>query len=162
LPGGQQYSSKAASLLHGKEIACPEKDNQGRLASLFLLPPWIADSVFLRRGFLSIIIVFIMAAAVISSSAYGVKKNSTTGVPESSAHIHDDSELNAELSLNLHSHGSVHHLNSDHTHDVNKLFSISTLVLPCLTGTTLYSGLTHFPQTRALPVPERPPRPHSA
>jgi hypothetical protein len=76
------------------------------------------------------IVLIIMAVAVLSSSfmakpqaAYSVQE--TTSISD---HQHDSDEpLNEHDPLLFHSHGSVHHLNADHSHDLNKLFALPTL-----------------------------------
>ena len=87
-------------------------------------------TVFISREVISRIVLIIMAVAVLSSSfmakpqaAYSVQE--TTSISD---HQHDSDEpLNEHDPLLFHSHGSVHHLNADHSHDLNKLFALPTL-----------------------------------
>jgi ABC-type nickel/cobalt efflux system permease component RcnA len=85
-------------------------------------------TVFISREVISRIVLIIMAVAVLSSSfmakpqaAYSVQE--TTSISD---HQHDSDEpLNEHDPLLFHSHGSVHHLNADHSHDLNKkLFAL--------------------------------------
>ena len=86
--------------------------------------------MFISREVISRIVLIIMAVAVLSSSfmakpqaAYSVQE--TTSISD---HQHDSDEpLNEHDPLLFHSHGSVHHLNADHSHDLNKLFALPTL-----------------------------------
>ncbi len=87
-------------------------------------------TVFFSREVISRIVLIIMAVAVLSSSLmakpqamYNVQD--TTSVSE---HQHDSDEpLNEHDPLLFHSHGNVHHLNADHSHDLNKLFTLTAL-----------------------------------
>jgi ABC-type nickel/cobalt efflux system permease component RcnA len=87
-------------------------------------------TVFIRREVISRIVLIIMAVAVLSSSlmvkpqaAYNIQETTTV-----SEHQHDSDEpLNEHDPLLFHSHGSVHHLNADHSHDLNKLFALTAL-----------------------------------
>ena len=86
--------------------------------------------MFISREVISRIVLIIMAVAVLSSSLmakpqamYNVQD--TTSVSE---HQHDSDEpLNEHDPLLFHSHGNVHHLNADHSHDLNKLFTLTAL-----------------------------------
>lgn len=86
--------------------------------------------MFIRREVISRIVLIIMAVAVLSSSlmvkpqaAYNIQETTTV-----SEHQHDSDEpLNEHDPLLFHSHGSVHHLNADHSHDLNKLFALTAL-----------------------------------
>nr|WP_226869349.1 hypothetical protein [Enterobacter asburiae] len=118
-------------------------------------------TVFIRREVISRIVLIIMAVAVLSSSfmakpqaAYSVQE--TTSISD---HQHDSDEpLNEHDPLLFHSHGSVHHLNADHSHDLNKLFTLPTLHAWNQGMRVIYAlsseQILQMPQS----TPERPPR----
>ena len=117
--------------------------------------------MFISREVISRIVLIIMAVAVLSSSfmakpqaAYSVQE--TTSISD---HQHDSDEpLNEHDPLLFHSHGSVHHLNADHSHDLNKLFALPTLHAWNPVMRVIYAlsseQILHMPQS----TPERPPR----
>ena len=120
--------------------------------------------MFFSREVISRIVLIIMAVAVLSSSLmakpqamYNVQD--TTSVSEQ----HDSDEpLNEHDPLLLHSHGNVHHLNADHSHDLNKLFTLTALQAwnAGMRATFALSSeqILRMPQA----TPERPPRSLSA
>lgn len=112
----------------------------------------------LRHNFLSLLLYFIMVFAVMNAPV--LKSMMSTAVTEQalSTHQHDADMLENEYSSLLHNHGNVHHLNADHSHDVNKLFALTSLSL--FSGNNRVSYLPHSLRalSRTLPVPERPPR----
>jgi hypothetical protein len=101
-----------------------------------------------------------MAVAVLSSSlmvkpqaAYNIQETTTV-----SEHQHDSDEpLNEHDPLLFHSHGSVHHLNADHSHDLNKLFALTA---PRLESGNAGNVCVEFRTNTANAAdhPERPPR----
>lgn len=117
--------------------------------------------MFISREVISRIVLIIMAVAVLSSSlmakapaAYNVLE--TTSISD---HQHDSDEpLNEHDPLLFHSHGSVHHLNADHSHDLNKLFALTALHAWDPEMTVIYAlsseQILQMPQA----TPERPPR----
>ncbi|EPX1408804.1 hypothetical protein ACWWIX_003272 [Cronobacter sakazakii] len=117
--------------------------------------------VFIRREVISRIVLIIMAVAVLSSS-FMAKPQAVYSVQETTSisdHQHDSDEpLNEHDPLLFHSHGSVHHLNADHSHDLNKLFALPTLHTwnPGMRAIYALSSeqILKMPQA----TPERPPR----
>lgn len=117
--------------------------------------------MFISREVISRIVLIIMAVAVLSSSlmakpqtVYNVQD--TTSISE---HQHDSDEpLNEHDLLLFHSHGNVHHLNADHSHDLNKLFTLTALQAwnASMRATFALSSeqILRMPQA----TPERPPR----
>ena len=117
--------------------------------------------MFISREVISRIVLIIMAVAVLSRSfmakpqaAYSVQE--TTSISD---HQHDSDEpLNEHDPLLFHSHGSVHHLNADHSHDLNKLFALPTLHAWNPGMRVIYAlsseQILQMPQS----TPERPPR----
>ena len=60
--------------------------------------------------------------------------------------------------LIYHSHGNIHHLNADHSHELNKLFALTTLILlPVCCYIALTSPFSQI-QNILLTGPERPPK----
>ena len=122
-------------------------------------------TVFISREVISRIVLIIMAVAVLSSSlmakpqaVYNVQD--TTSISD---HQHDSDEpLNEHDPLLFHSHGNVHHLNADHSHDLNKLFALPTLHAWNPGMRVIYAlsseQILQMPQS----TPERPPRSLSA
>jgi ABC-type nickel/cobalt efflux system permease component RcnA len=118
-------------------------------------------TVFISREVISRIVLIIMAVAVLSSSlmakpqaVYSVQDTTTI-----SDHQHDSDEpLNEHDPLLFHSHGNVHHLNADHSHDLNKLFTLTALQAwnAGIRATFALSSeqILRMPQA----TPERPPR----
>ena len=117
--------------------------------------------MFIRREVISRIVLIIMAIAVLSSSLM-VKPQAADNLQETisiSDHQHDGGEpLNEHDPFLFHSHGSVHHLNADHSHDLNKLFILTALQAwdSGMQSTFMLSSeqILRMPQA----TPERPPR----
>ncbi|MBQ0252368.1 hypothetical protein J7S57_28970 [Citrobacter freundii] len=121
--------------------------------------------MFIRREVISRIVLIIMAVAVMSGS-FMAKPQAVYNIQDTTSvsdHQHDSDEpLNEHDPLMFHSHGSVHHLNADHSHDLNKLFALTALhawypgmrVMFALSS----EQILRMPQA----TPERPPRIQSA
>nr|EKW8954403.1 hypothetical protein [Klebsiella pneumoniae] len=117
--------------------------------------------MFICRDVISRFVLLIMAVAVLGSSlmanpqaAYSVQQTASV-----SDHQHDSDEpLNEHDPLLFHSHGNVHHLNADHSHDLNKLFALTALHAwdPEVRGMFALSSeqILRIPQA----TPERPPK----
>lgn len=84
----------------------------------------------ISREVISRIVLIIMAVAVLSSSLM-VKPLAVYNVQDTTSisdHQHDSDEpLNEHDPLLFHSHGNVHHLNADHSLDLNKFFTLTAL-----------------------------------
>lgn len=138
---------------HQKGDYCPLCAKSGRYDSAVIKPPtpkdllkWgqqnryitqvvtlyhqdVVDCVF-SREVISRIVLIIMAVAVLSSSLMAKPQAMYNGQDTTSinGHQHDSDEpLNEHDPLLFHSHGNVHHLNADHSHDLNKLFTLTAL-----------------------------------
>ncbi|MEH5573142.1 hypothetical protein PO590_13795 [Raoultella ornithinolytica] len=60
--------------------------------------------------------------------------------------------------LIYHSHGNIHHLNADHSHELNKLFALTTLIIfPVCCYIALTSPSSQI-KNILIPGPERPPK----
>ena len=118
-------------------------------------------TVFISREVISRIVLIIMAVAVLSSSLM-VKPQAVYNLQDTTSisdHQHDSDEpLNEHDPLQFHSHGNVHHLNADHSHDLNKLFALPTLHAWNPGMRVIYAlsseQILQMPQS----TPERPPR----
>lgn len=121
--------------------------------------------MFISREVISRIVLIIMAVAVLSSS-FMAKPQAVYNIQDTTSvsdHQHDSDEpLNEHDPLLLHLHGNIHHLNADHSHDLNKLFTLTALQAwnaGMRTAFVLSSEqILLIPQ---LP-PERPPRSFTA
>ncbi|WP_049608126.1 hypothetical protein [Yersinia massiliensis] len=117
--------------------------------------------MFIRRGIISRIVLIIMALAVLSSSLMA-KPQAVYNLQEATSisdHQHgSDESLNEHDPLLFHSHGSVHHLNADHSHDLNKLFTLAALQT-WNSGIQAQFALSSEQILRmSQATPERPPR----
>lgn len=60
--------------------------------------------------------------------------------------------------LIYHSHGNIHHLNADHSHELNKLFALTTLInFPVCCYIALTSPSSQI-KNILIPGPDRPPK----
>lgn len=112
----------------------------------------------LRHNFLSLLLYSIMVFAVMNAPVLKSIVSFAVTDQALSAHQHDADMLENEYSSLLHNHGNVHHLNADHSHDINKLFTLTSLSLFSGAASVLYQPHSLRALSRTLPVPERPPR----
>ncbi len=112
----------------------------------------------LRHNFVSLLLYFSMVFAMMNAPVLKSMMSSAVTDQALSAHQHDADMLENEYSSLLHNHGNVYHLNTDHSHDVNKLFTLRSFSLFAGNDRVSYLPNSLRALSRTLPVPERPPR----
>ncbi|MCA7014378.1 hypothetical protein LF934_17230 [Dickeya dadantii] len=118
--------------------------------------------MFLSHEVISRFMLVIMTIAMLGSTFIAKPQFSQLISPSLvDYHQHDrdtNEPTNGHDPLVFHSHGNVHHLNADHSHDLNKLFTLTSLAIWKGDLHVFFANRTD--QLKFIPAstPERPPR----
>lgn len=120
----------------------------------------VSLAVFVKSAFISRAVLFVVAFAMMSALLLAKPQSSQmSSMQTTEAHQHDnDASPDEHNTLLFHSHGNVHHLNADHSHDINKLFALTEFYVWQGKNRAVYGHGSPRHYFVSLSTPERSPR----